>query len=163
MSAPEEPLPGSASAGSTPGPRVEFYVIENSEPVARLKLACRIAETAFLADQRVLVWHTDPTELKSFDDLLWTFSDRSFVPHEMLGADESQCESNVLLSTSALPSQPVDIIINLAPDVPSFMNQAPRIAEIIDGDEVRRKAGRQRFKTYRDLGLQPVSHNIKIE
>jgi DNA polymerase III subunit chi len=153
----------SQEPGSTSGPRVEFYVIEDSAPAARLKLACRIAEKAFLVDQSVLVWHTDLDELKTFDELLWTFSDRSFVPHELLGPDVSKCESNVMLSNGALPSRPIDIIINLAPDVPSCMNQAPRIAEIIDGDDVRRKAGRQRFKTYRDLGLQPVSHNIRAE
>jgi DNA polymerase III subunit chi len=160
-SAPEINSPPLAQQAS--GPRVEFYVIEDSAPTARLRLACRLAEKAYLADQSVLVWHTDPQELKVFDDLLWTFGDRSFVPHELLGAPASTSEAPVMLSSGALPVKPVDILINLAPDVPACMAQVPRIAEIIDGDDTRRRAGRARFKTYRDIGLQPVTHNIRAE
>lgn len=135
--------------------RVDFYVLGEASSSARLKLACRLAEKAFLANQRVLVWHTDAEELKTFDELLWTFGDRSFVPHEFLPGD-----APVLLSNGTAPTDPVDIIINLAPDVPACRTQAPRIAEIIDGDDARRRAGRARFKAYRDLGIQPASHNI---
>ena len=87
--------------------------------------------------------------------------DGSFVPHEMLTANASSAESPVLLSAGAVPPSDVDIIINLAPDVPSCLAQTRRVAEIIDGDDARRRAGRARFKAYRDLGVQPASHNIR--
>jgi len=154
-----EPLPEPQS----PGLRVDFYVLEESSAAARLKLACRLAEKAYLAAQTALVWHTDVEELRAFDDLLWTFMDGSFVPHEMLTAGASSSESPVLLSAGTLPSEDVDIIINLAPEVPGCLARTRRIAEIVDGDEARRRAGRARFKAYRDLGIQPASHNIRPE
>jgi DNA polymerase-3 subunit chi len=67
----------------------------------------------------------------------------------------------VLLSAGTAPPADVDIIINLAPDVPGCLSRTKRIAEIIDGDDSRRRAGRARFKAYRDLGIQPASHNIR--
>ena len=157
-------LPAS-SADSSPGNgpdalRVDFYVLEEASSAGRLKLACRLAEKAYLAAQVALVWHTDPHELKELDDLLWTFMDGSFVPHEMLTPGASIQETPVLLSAGTPPPQTVDIIINLAPEVPACLGQTRRVAEIIDGDETRRRAGRARFKAYRDLGIQPASHNV---
>jgi DNA polymerase-3 subunit chi len=150
----------SASAGPL---RVDFYVLDDSSAVARLKLACRLAEKAYLAAQTALVWHTDPDELRAFDDLLWTFMDGSFVPHEMLTGDGSSTETPVLLSAGTMPSHDVDIVINLSPEVPGCLSRTRRVAEIIDGDDGRRRAGRARFKFYRDLGVQPASHNIRAE
>jgi DNA polymerase-3 subunit chi len=149
-------------AQSPQGLRVDFYVLDESSASARLKLACRLAEKAYLAAQTALVWHTDADELKAFDELLWTFMDGSFVPHEMLSTvGTSSNESPVLLSAGTAPPADVDIIINLAPDVPSCLSRTRRIAEIIDGDDSRRRAGRARFKAYRDLGIQPASHNVR--
>src|ERR1700760_2614490 len=155
----------SGGSSSPPGSsddslRVDFYVLEEASSAGRLKLACRLAEKAYLAAQVALVWHTDPRELKEFDDLLWTFMDGSFVPHEMLGAGTSVDETPVLLSAGTPPPRTVDIIINLAPEVPACLGQTRRVAEIIDGDDSRRRAGRARFKAYRDLGIQPASHNV---
>jgi len=157
----ESSSPPASSADSSDALRVDFYVLQEASSVGRLKLACRLAEKAYLAAQVALVWHTDPRELKEFDELLWTFMDGSFVPHEMIAPAGSSIEdSPVLLSAGTPPSRTVDIIINLAPEVPACLGQTRRVAEIIDGDDSRRRAGRVRFKAYRDLGIQPASHNV---
>jgi DNA polymerase-3 subunit chi len=152
---------GALEAHEPQGLRVDFYILEESSATARLKLACRLAEKAYLAAQTALVWHTDTEELKAFDELLWTFMDGSFVPHEMLTAKASGDDSPVLLSAGMAPAADFDVIINLAPDIPGCLSKTRRIAEIIDGDDARRRAGRARFKAYRDLGIQPASHNIR--
>jgi DNA polymerase III subunit chi len=152
---------GALEAHEPEGLRVDFYILEESSATARLKLACRLAEKAYLAAQTALVWHTDTEELKAFDELLWTFMDGSFVPHEMLTAKASSDDSPVLLSAGMAPPADFDVIINLAPDIPGCLSKTRRIAEIIDGDDARRRAGRARFKAYRDLGIQPASHNIR--
>lgn len=141
--------------------RVDFYILEDAGGSARLKLACKLAEKAYLSAQTALVWHTDPEELRVFDEMLWTFNDGSFVPHEPLPGNGSLSEAPVLLSAGVALSANVDIIINLAADLPPCLSRTPRVAEIIDGDDTRRRAGRARFKAYRDLGVQPASHNIR--
>lgn len=156
--------PGSSGDSAPEALRVDFYVLEDASSTTRLKVACRLAEKAYLAAQTALVWHTDADELRTFDDLLWTFMDGSFVPHEMLTSTHSGEESPVLLSAGLMPRRDVDVLINLASDVPSeCLARTRRVAEIIDGDEGRRRAGRARFKAYRDLGIQPASHNIRSE
>lgn len=141
--------------------RVDFYVLDEPSNPARLKLACRLAEKAYLSSQTALVWHSDAEELKAFDDMLWTFMDGSFVPHEVCSASQSGNEAPVLLSAGTVPAVKVDVLINLSPDVPGCLSHTRRVAEVIDGDDARRRAGRVRFKAYRELGIQPASHNIR--
>ncbi|MGH8209633.1 MAG: DNA polymerase III subunit chi [Steroidobacteraceae bacterium] len=158
---------GSARDNGAPRPawqgRVDFYILEGASSSARLKLACKLAEKAYLASQSVLVWHTDPAELRSLDDMLWTFSDSSFVPHDVLPSSGARGDIPVLLSPGVMPSANAntDIIINLAAELPACLSQTRRVVEIIDGDDARRRAGRARFKAYRELGVQPASHNIR--
>jgi DNA polymerase III subunit chi len=151
----------STEPAEEPGLRVDFYVLEAAAPAARLKLACRVAEKAYLAGQSVLIWHTDRQELAELDTMLWTFSDRSFVPHELLPDGDAPSAAPVRLLAGSPPAAAVDIIINLATDMPPGLALTRRVAEIIDGDEGRRQAGRVRFRAYRELGLTPAHHTIK--
>lgn len=154
--------------GAAPSPagwtgRVDFYVLEDAASAARLRLACKLAEKAYMASQSVLVWTTDTAELCALDELLWVFNDGSFVPHEMLPPTGALGAAPVLLSSGVPPAADVDIIINLDVGLPSCLPRTQRVAEIIDGDDARRRAGRARFKAYRDLGVQPASHNIRAD
>jgi DNA polymerase-3 subunit chi len=150
------------ASSAAEGLRVDFYIIEEAAPAARLKVACRLAEKAYLASQRALIWHTERTELEALDELLWTFADGSFVPHEWLTSNGA-AEAPVLLSAGSPPGDTFDFVINLGADPPPFLHLSRRIAEIIDGDAGRRQAGRVRFKAYRELGVEPVTHTLRSE
>ncbi|HTW38930.1 MAG TPA: DNA polymerase III subunit chi [Steroidobacteraceae bacterium] len=142
-------------------PGVTFYVLDEPSSTARLRLACRLTEKAFRAGHNVLIWHSDASELAALDELLWTCGDdRTFIPHERVTPGQA-CEAPVLLTTSTAPEAGIDVLINLAADVPQLAGRAARILEIIDGDAARREAGRSRFKAYRERGWQPVSHSIR--
>jgi DNA polymerase-3 subunit chi len=138
---------------------VDFYVLDEVSARGRLRTACRVVEKAYLAEHTVLVWHTELEELKEFDELLWTFGDGSFVPHEPLAANGFEV-APVLLSMGTAPAFPFDVLVNLAPEVPAFVDSAQRVAEFIDGDAGRRQAGRARFRVYKDRGVQPNTHTI---
>jgi DNA polymerase-3 subunit chi len=148
-----------ADAASQAGTRVDFYVIQTDSARERLRTACRVVEKAYLAGHTVLVWHTDVEELREFDDLLWTFSDGSFVPHEAITA-AGFAAAPVLLASSATPPGGFDVLVNLAPEVPACVAETRRVAEFIDGDPVRRQAGRARFRSYKDRGWSPTTHNL---
>jgi DNA polymerase-3 subunit chi len=141
---------------------VDFYVLDEASPRERLRTACRVVEKAYLAGHTVLVWHTEVEELREFDELLWTFGDGSFVPHEPLSAGGFEA-APVLLSMGTAPAGPVDVLVNLAADVPACADAAQRIAEFIDGDPARRQAGRNRFRVYKDRGIQPTTHNLRAD
>jgi DNA polymerase III subunit chi len=156
--------PGSSAADAqTQGTQVDFYVLESAAPAARLGLACRLAEKAYLGGLSTVVWVSDTREQQALDELLWTFMDGSFVPHDLPATDGSWPDSPVVLSAGIAPGGHVDVLINLTAQLPACLGMTRRVAEIVDGDDARRRAGRVRFKAYRDLGMQPATHNLRSE
>ncbi len=145
----------------TERPEVTFYILDEASSAARLKLVCRIVDKAYRAGQNVLIWHTDAAELAALDELLWTFGDdRGFIPHELV-APGAAAEAPVLLTTGAAPEGGIDVLVNLAAAVPPLVERAARIVEVIDADPSRREAGRARYRAYRELGCEPVSHPVR--
>jgi DNA polymerase III subunit chi len=138
--------------------RADFYVLEGSDSRLRWRFACQEIEKAFHAEERVLVWLDNDADVAAFDDLLWTYADRSFIPHEVIGPDSDWDDSPVLLSAAREPSSAPQVIVNLASTAPPGLEHATRIVEVIDADAARRQAGRERFKHYRTLGVEPVTH-----
>lgn len=146
-------------------PRVDFYVLASDDPAARLRFACRLVEKAWLQKHRVRVQFDPGGELDAFDELLWTFADRSFVPHQRLGTDDAApapAPPPVVIAESADPD-PGDggLIVNLANAVPAGFERFQRVAEIVDADDTRRRCGRERFRLYRERGIQPDTHEMK--
>jgi len=139
-------------------PSVDFYVLDGADDRVRWRFACRQIEQAYLDGQRVLVCLDDDSQLAAFDELLWTFGDRSFVPHEPLGAVADWETTPVHLGTAAAAAEGVGLIVNLAGAVPASIAGCERVLEIIDADPDRRAAGRLRYRSYRDLGLKPNTH-----
>jgi DNA polymerase-3 subunit chi len=140
--------------------QIEFYVLEGSDARARWRFACREVEKAYLAGEHVYVALEDEAELQAFDNLLWTFADRSFVPHEPLAASSAWDDTPVLLGTSAAAPSGAQTLVNLATPLPAGVAEAARVIEIIDADEGRRRAGRVRFRQYRERGLEPQTRNV---
>jgi DNA polymerase-3 subunit chi len=141
-------------------PRVDFYLSETSGLDARVRLACRIAEKAYLGKQRVVVFCDDAAPLPRVDELLWTFSDGTFVPHDTVTVDGAACEAPVALTTGALPAGHSDVLLNLGNVVPPFFERFARIAEFLDARPEVRAAGRERFKLYRGKSIEPQTHNV---
>jgi DNA polymerase-3 subunit chi len=141
-------------------PRVDFYVSAEAGESARLRLACRIAEKAYLARQTVVVLFDDASLLPKFDDLLWTFGDGSFVPHDTVTAEGAGCAAPVALTTGPLPASQADVLINLGSAVPPSFEKFARVAEFLDARPEVRAAGRERFKVYRGKSIEPQTHNI---
>lgn len=142
--------------------QVDFYIIKDRNPEARLSLACRIAEKAMQKKHHVLINAASKAECSRLDELLWTFSQGSFVPHRVIDAGAGQDGPEpVLIGCGAEPTgETWDLLINLANDVPEFFSRYERVAELVDGDEQRRQEGRERFRYYRDRGYELNTHNI---
>jgi DNA polymerase-3 subunit chi len=136
-------------------------VVEDSSPAAQLTVACRITEKAWKAGSTVLIQHSDPVELGQLDMMLWTLgNEQNFIPHEIATEAPRLSGTPVILNTGTGPTEQVDVLINLTPQLPTQPELATRIIEIIDADPQRRAAGRARFKAYRDRGFGLEKHDL---
>lgn len=141
--------------------RVDFYVLSQEGPDARLRIACRLVEKAFEQGIRVYVQTSSLTDAQRLDDLLWTFNDRSFIPHEIVQGNAASHERvAVLLGDAPAPASHRQLLINLTNALPEDPDGFERIAEIVDMDPQNKRLSRERYKLYRERGWQLESHNL---
>jgi DNA polymerase-3 subunit chi len=140
--------------------RVDFYVLKRPGREARLVFACRLAEKAWRLDNTVHIATADEATARELDELLWTFRDGSFVPHERVAADTDQPESPVTIAAGPTRLEGRDLLINLDDSVPPGIEAFPRIAELVTSDAETRALGRERFATYRNLGHELETHDV---
>ena len=139
--------------------RVDFYILSQSGEQARQVFACRLAEKAYRLDNTVHIQAPDRATAQHLDDLLWTFRDGSFVPHQLAGG-AAQDDSPVTVGYDDGPAGPRDLLINLCDNVPGCAQGFPRIAELVTSDEDSKQKSRQRFAAYRDQGHELETHEI---
>ncbi len=139
--------------------RVDFYILEDTAADARQQFACRLAEKAWQQGHRVYIHTGDPTLSGHMDELLWTFRQGSFVPHG-LDDDPAADEAEIHIGHSEEPRHHDEVLINLGREIPLFFSRFKRVAEVVDADEENRRAGRERFRFYRDRGYPLESHSI---
>lgn len=141
--------------------RVDFYVLKSAAAKQRWAFACRLTEKAYLKDLKIVIVNDTLADAKALDELLWTFNERSFIPHQICLDEQSVDPAtpvHLTVESTALPA--ADLLVNLAHRLPAQLERYARIAEIIDADEERRRLGRERFKAYRDLKFTLETHQI---
>ena len=142
-------------------PTIQFHVMTDSQPDAHLRHACRIAEEAVASGQRVFVRVADAAQLKRMDELLWTFGDRSFLPHEIANTQNYvPTNEHVRVLIGADAALTTDMVINLGIDAPNEFESLKQIIELVPADDERKRLARQRFKHYRDAGIEPTTQNV---
>ncbi len=138
--------------------RVDFYILGDTG--GRELLACRLAEKAYHAGHRVGILAQDPEQARDLDDLLWSFRQGSFVPHELHGSDASEEPAPVTIVWAGGPAATCEVLINLDARLPPDPRDYQRVVEIVDQDPEVLAASRARFRAYREDGLEPQSHRL---
>lgn len=137
--------------------QVDFYVSDRVDEHARLTFACKLAEKAWRLKNRIHIHTMSRSDAERLDELLWTFRDGSFVPHELVGGDTP---APVSIGFGDDDVAPRDLLITLCDDIPPFAEAFPRIAELVTSEESCRIKSRKRYATYRDNGHTLETHNI---
>lgn len=139
--------------------QADFYQLVDSSENARLKLACRLADKAFQAKQKLFILCANTTEVQTLDDLLWTFHDVGFIPHAQVGSEHDGI-APILLGTQ-LPEKTSDILLNLQEQIPEAAKQYKRIIEVVAADDVARKVAIEHEQIYVQWNKKINKHEIK--
>ena len=140
--------------------RVDFYVLAAAGEASRELFACRLAEKVYRLEQSVHIHASGPQQASQLDDLLWTFRDGSFVPHEVIERGEDPVESAVTIGAGPDALRKADLLINLSDGLVENSGAFPRVAEIVTSDEDRRQRSRRLFAEYRSQGFELETHEI---
>ncbi len=138
--------------------QIDFYILKSTGETATRRFACRLIEKIYKQGHRVFVRLDTLPDVRSFDQLLWTFSQGSFVPHAMQGTPEVD-EAPVVVGQGPSEAR-ADVLVNLGQDMPAEAEHYARVAEIVAQDDESRTSGRTRFRQYRERGFELKSHEI---
>ena len=121
--------------------------------------ACRLLRKAARKGVRVQV--TAPPEvLAVLDRQLWTFEERDFVPHVRCpGAPAAvAARTPIWLTPAMIAGDAPRVLVNLGADAPADVQALERLIEIVSADPVDAAGGRQRWRSYKALGLSIQHH-----
>ena len=140
-------------------PRVDFYVLPDHKDNGRALLACRLADKAYSLGHTVYLLAASEAQATALDDLLWTFRQDSFIPHERypLAGEEA---SPVLVGTVLPTEAGAQVLINCADRLPEGFERYERVVELVDQNPEVLAKSRERFKQYRERGLTPETHKL---
>ena len=146
--------------------QVNFYLLDETAPQnelstvpAHFALACQLCADLYRAKQRVFVYTADQQQAEAFDELLWQFDAERFVPHNLSG-EGPRYGAPVEISWQA-PRQNRHVLVNLADTVPAFANRFNQIIEFVPADAQLKAQARERFKQYRQQGINPQTVNAR--
>ncbi len=142
-----------------PATRIDFYILRTAGTDARERFACRLAEKAFGLGHRVHALTASAEQAHRLDELMWTFRAGSFVPHA-IDSDAADIDNPVTIGFDDPARADGELLINLTDEVPACFDRFQRVAEIVDGSDTGKQAGRARFRLYRDNGYPPATHDI---
>jgi DNA polymerase-3 subunit chi len=140
-------------------PRVDFYIIEETRPQARWLLACRLIEKAYKNRHRIYVHTEDQAEAHQLDELLWTYRDDSFLPHNLYGEGPEPAPP-IQIGFCHTPEKHRDILLNFNKQVPAFHEQFSRILEIVSHHTDIQTAARERYRQYRAQQYDINTHKL---
>ena len=143
--------------------KVDFYILSADGADEPLRVACRLADKAWRQGNRVRVQVTNADALRRLDNLMWTFKQESFLPHELDDENPDGQDLDpvpVVLGTNTGFAPLPDVLINLTETLPDKADEISRIAEIVCSDSDSKRAGRERYKRYRERGFELDSHEV---
>jgi DNA polymerase-3 subunit chi len=140
-------------------PRADFYLIGKprfrDEP---LLLVCELARKAHDAGLWTLVLARDDAQAEALDDLLWSFDDDAYVPHQVAGTDEEDELTPVLIAAPGTDAPLRPLLINLRDEAPD--GAFDRVLEVVPADPAARAPLRERWKHYQARGFALDKHDM---
>lgn len=135
---------------------VSFYILESNNINDLYKTIVQLSIKAYEADNQVLIYSNHTALLAKIDDYLWTFSPTIFIPHVLIQSDDEADDIDPIILADFEPQAPKkDLLIQLADNpLPNF-NDYNRIIEILYSEPEYLAKGRERFKFYRQHGIEP--------
>ena len=145
--------------------RIDFYVQNRANQIAHEHLICKITEKAWQNQHAIFLLCSNTEQVDRFDELLWTFSETSFIPHSPIcdGDGDSDSDSDrkvVILSSERKTLRNYEVLINLTTDVPEHAGKFVRVIESTGYNEAMREDARKKYKYYKDRGYPIFTHEI---
>lgn len=131
----------------------------------RISQACQTTLKQYLAGQKMVVYSSDITRLRQFDQKLWAVDEAAFVPH-VWADDPMASQTPIVLVTKDLAQvlegmPPETWLLNLDDACPPTCGSLQRVLEIVSDEPEDKEAARQRWRSYQAAGHDLKSYSLQ--
>lgn len=137
-------------------PDVLFYVLSTHQPSDREAFLNKLLNTIWKQDRHCDVRFANLPDAQRYDLTLWDAKPQSFIHHGV----EHNIKAPIQLFGESVNPVCKDVLINLHPEFPTIHTHYQRTIEILDQSDYLIKMGRERWKTYKQAGIEPTIHKI---
>ncbi|MDR0780130.1 MAG: DNA polymerase III subunit chi [Pseudomonadales bacterium] len=137
--------------------RVNFYLLRHDDAHARLHLACRLSEQLLRQGLKVRLLATHEDEARTLDQLLWTFSAESFVPHALQNTAPAACSVLIDWHLDAFTG---GNLLNLTAELPPQPALFDSIAEFVLNNDAAKALSRRKWNAYKQGGHELRHHQV---
>jgi DNA polymerase-3 subunit chi len=138
---------------------IDFYLIPEKNLSESYRFICRLIDKAYQQKRKVYVHTNSLDESKIIDDLLWTFRDDAFVPHNIFSNNLISI-APIQIGHEIIPDNFNDILLNLTKIFPQDFTQFQRVLEIVPNNEDDKKISRQKYRLYQEKNCEIKSHDL---
>ena len=134
--------------------KVHFELLEKAD---RVEGIARLLLRRGRLTPHLLVLCPDAGFAAQLHERLWTVHPESFLANGIAGADkQTNAMQPILLATETVRDNGPEVLVNGCLEVPPDISGFAHLVDFVDGwDESLKQAARERFRTYRQMGLDP--------
>lgn len=135
--------------------KVHFELLDRAD---RVEGICNLLLRRARLTPHLLILCPDDSFAAQLNERLWTIHPESFLAHGIAGEDAKENSQHpILLATSIIRDNQAQVLVNGGLEIPPDVSGFSHIVDFVDGwDEQLKQAARERFRTYRQMGLEPT-------
>lgn len=134
--------------------RIDLYLLAQDTFEKGFGFVCSLVEKAVLQKHAPVIRLESESAAKMLDEMLWSFRDTSFVPHEREGADS--------IHAGRKQGIPLLVLCRLMPNPEDLKTlSGNRLLQIVPNQPNLLQLARQHYRFYQQQGCQITTHQIK--
>ena len=134
---------------------VTFYDVQ---PDARISRIATLVNAAWERGKRLVVSCADAEEAEALDQLIWSFNEAAFIPHEIVpeGEPPKDPDARVILVTGEHDPIGAEILLQAAPVSRAFAQRYAYVIDLVDHRSPEAlEESRNRYKQWAKDGFKP--------
>ena len=141
--------------------KADFYILAGSGQEARQNFLGKLLRRILQEDHLIYIYCADQARAQDLSQLLWQFSDSSFLANKLVTQD---IKAPISIGwPEQHQSEHKEVIINLSEHIPAGAENFERIAEIVIQHSESIQGSRERYKTYRSAGFEIIHNDMRTQ
>ena len=115
------------------------------------RVVCDITEKEYESGNKAVIYVADEKEGKILDDMLWSWKQSTFIPHNFSESLQTAEKDPVIISTNISDSINYDTLILVQPTEPDICRIYKKVIDFAEKyNPTKLETDRKRYKLYRD-------------